>query len=793
MGRQSKRITPDAGTTLYSYDINNNLLLSQDEKQRSIANNVYTWRTYDGLNRLITIRETPAGNSYPDFENATESALESTGSDNDIRTINVYDSLYSASYTIFSNQPSDYYSAKNNTKGGLVCTAFRTVNGATWNYKFYRYDARGRVIRYWTYLSELGTWKIENYEYNSQNQVTVNHYQASVSDSISLVNNYDVLARLSSVTRSGVQLAGYQYNRNSQDSVSSLMPNMPTTKYFYNTRNWLTLLQSSNSGNTFFREGLYYNPNGNIYSQYMDGSYNDNFSLTQNLYYNYTYDKSNRLLKSDATFEHNDIENMYDLLMSYDGDGNFQSMTRTGSDKDHSDLFVYEYATGTNKLMQIRGASEYDYDQNGNMIRDDINHTWNMQYDFRNLLLSLKSQKPNLDKPEEGDIIFYTEYAYDEAGNRISKKVWKYHGTDPDPVIELESPGTWSLETNDFYIRNTSGAEVAVYNSTAIQFWNIWGIDNVGRINADTTKQFYLKDHLGSIRCVLNSASTIISSQDMDAWGHEMEGRKYDAGSSSSKYLFTSKERDSESDYDYFGARYYDSRIGRWGGVEPLLDKYIQVTPYNYANNNPLITFDYNGQDWGLAIWLPKGDEVGHIGIFISNYDDDNKQKNNDYHYTDLWPKFGSNLNQSSYMNDFPADYGNKEISIEDLESNLFLDQETRVPDGILIIQSDYATDKRIVSALLMYQQSYPYFNLLSNNCSNLVKAGIEAGTGQEIDSKETVMGHTLNSPLKLFRAFMNDKKAELKKDPGANINKSYESSLNRPTIWQKLESIIHK
>ncbi|CAN5658842.1 hypothetical protein BH10BAC5_BH10BAC5_24970 [soil metagenome] len=430
-----------------------------------------------------------------------------------------------------------------------------------------------------------------------------------------MVNNYDVLARLSSVTRAGVQLAGYQYNRNSQDSLSSLMPNMPTTKYLYNTRNWITLLQSSNSGNTFFREGLYYNPNGNIYSQYMDGNYNDNFSNTENLYYHYTYDKSNRLTKSDADLR-TDTENMYDLLMSYDPDGNFQSMTRTGSDKDHTDLFVYEYAAGTNKLMQIRGANEYDYDQNGNLSRDDINHTWAMQYDFRNLLISFKSIRHVSDKPEDPDHIIYTEYAYDEAGNRISKKVWKYTGEDPDPVIELESPGTWVQLTNDFYLRNTSGAEVAVYNSTAIQFWNIWGIDNVGRINADTTKQFYLKDHLGSIRCALNSASTIISAQDFDAWGHEMEGRKYDAGSGNAKYLFTSKERDSESDYDYYGARYYDSRIGRWGGVDISQDKNPDWTPYRAFFDNPLKFIDPNGK-YELPQWVI--DKYPKFSKFIEN------------------------------------------------------------------------------------------------------------------------------------------------------------------------------
>jgi RHS repeat-associated protein len=79
----------------------------------------------------------------------------------------------------------------------------------------------------------------------------------------------------------------------------------------------------------------------------------------------------------------------------------------------------------------------------------------------------------------------------------------------------------------------------------------------------------------------------------VDVWGYQMEGRKF--ASSLSQYKFTSKERDIESDYDYFGARYYDSRIARWGGMEPKYDKYVSLSPYNYGLLNPLKLVDVNG------------------------------------------------------------------------------------------------------------------------------------------------------------------------------------------------------
>ncbi len=78
-------------------------------------------------------------------------------------------------------------------------------------------------------------------------------------------------------------------------------------------------------------------------------------------------------------------------------------------------------------------------------------------------------------------------------------------------------------------------------------------------MNSDTTKYYYLKDHLGSVRVVINSTNTVVSAQDYDCWGYLLENRTYN--NTAMRYDFTSKERDVESNYDYFGARYYDSRI----------------------------------------------------------------------------------------------------------------------------------------------------------------------------------------------------------------------------------------
>jgi len=155
--------------------------------------------------------------------------------------------------------------------------------------------------------------------------------------------------------------------------------------------------------------------------------------------------------------------------------------------------------------------------------------------------------------------------------------------------------GYRDLIKDEVYSRDVSGKEAALYVNGNLMQNNIWGLGNEGFITSAGALNFYLKDHLGSIRAVINENNEVISSQDYDTCGYLLQGREYH--SDGSVYKFTGKERDSESEYDYFGARYYDARIGRWGQVEPLLDKFPQISPLVYSLDNSLIFIDSNGAD----------------------------------------------------------------------------------------------------------------------------------------------------------------------------------------------------
>ena len=74
---------------------------------------------------------------------------------------------------------------------------------------------------------------------------------------------------------------------------------------------------------------------------------------------------------------------------------------------------------------------------------------------------------------------------------------------------------------------------------------------------------------------------------------------------------FTGKEKDPETGYSYFGARYLEHELMTgWLSVDPMADKYPSISPYAYCAWNPVKLVDLEGMDiWELDV---SGNIVAH-------------------------------------------------------------------------------------------------------------------------------------------------------------------------------------
>ena len=79
---------------------------------------------------------------------------------------------------------------------------------------------------------------------------------------------------------------------------------------------------------------------------------------------------------------------------------------------------------------------------------------------------------------------------------------------------------------------------------------------------------------------------------------HKTEGVNRTKNMRFCPFVSTGKEKDTETGYGYFGARYMDHELmTMWLSVDPLADKYPSISPYAYCAWNPVKLVDPNGME----------------------------------------------------------------------------------------------------------------------------------------------------------------------------------------------------
>ena len=135
---------------------------------------------------------------------------------------------------------------------------------------------------------------------------------------------------------------------------------------------------------------------------------------------------------------------------------------------------------------------------------------------------------------------------------------------------------------------------------------------------------YYHNDALGSPVAATDRNGTLFWRESYAPYGERLT---HEAGSKDTVW-YTGKPEEAAFGLNYFGARWYDPKIGRFMGVDPAgfsADNIQSFNRYAYANNNPYAYVDPDGRDaigivfkgymvdTGYGFKLP----LGHAGVVL--------------------------------------------------------------------------------------------------------------------------------------------------------------------------------
>ncbi len=167
---------------------------------------------------------------------------------------------------------------------------------------------------------------------------------------------------------------------------------------------------------------------------------------------------------------------------------------------------------------------------------------------------------------------------------------------------------TYHYDGDGRRVKQVKGSETTVFVYDA--FGNLAAEYTTASASGTAGRFYRTTDHLGSTRLVTNSTGAVVSRHDYTPFGEELQASSAAGqrnlvlgyGITSFRQKFTAKERDLESNLDYFLARYYASPMGRFFSVDPSRASADPKKPqswnrYPYALNQPFVYVDPDGRE----------------------------------------------------------------------------------------------------------------------------------------------------------------------------------------------------
>ena len=376
----------------------------------------------------------------------------------------------------------------------------------------------------------------------------------------------------------------------------------------------------------------------------------------------YDYNAQNMLTDSgyNEGDRQNDGQGNYDESLSYDKMGNVQSLLRSGllDDGSYGLIDNLSYSYHGNQLLKVDDAAngpyyqgafhfvdgadeavEYEYDANGNLVRDLNKGIISISYDLNN--------QPRKIEYNDGRNV---SYLYDAEGSKlsVSYNLTAMSSAQPQmPVMQSSNVASANMSNGQKTIEYCGniicdGDETMILNNVGYALYNK---DN------NLSFYYYLKDHLGNNRVVVREYGEIEQVNDYYPTGALMTSSK---GGDTQRFKYNGKELDRTNGLNWYGygARNYDAAIVRWDGMDKLCEKYSPFTPYGYCLNRFLNYYDKIGNEPG-DFFLSKNAAAMDFGLFYNGISILEKReyispivavsdKYGNSGYTYLWPSVGT-------------------------------------------------------------------------------------------------------------------------------------------------------
>ncbi len=505
-------------------------------------------------------------------------------------------------------------------------------------------------------ISETNSNEVINYSYD------VNWNIASINDTN---YTYDLANRLLLVSNGTENIASYTYN--SITKLSETLWNWVKTNYWYDELLRIASLWDYN---------YTYNTQWNIINDWTDSYTYDslwrltwvNYDMVNQPEYNwdkiekFNYDNlGNRTSSESYTLKEVSTETCTEETVVEDvtlPNGKTKTIERkvnvcetatTQEEKernsityDTNSLNQYTKLQSLNKNDEVKKEFTYDYDNNWNLIKDDINQYF---YDYKNRLVKIVQNEVLV--VDENDVITevipeetIVEFEYDILGRRIEKKTqdkqvnYTYAGHN---AIEEK---TYSFSWSELILTET---RENIYSN---EMDDILSVIIADEINNTVEQYYYEKNHLGSIIKITDTAWLIVEQYEYDAfwvayasvnnveavttaqskkslnikkakwseadtWNSDeivIDNIRYKRYNGKWKIwntrLYTGREYDAEIQLYYNRARYYSPDLGRFINRDPI-DVADDVNLYAYVGNNGVMFVDRMGlESKPLIIWI---------------------------------------------------------------------------------------------------------------------------------------------------------------------------------------------